>query len=303
MKFNLASKLGPKMTIMMYKAKSVAPDVLIVGGLVTVIGGTVWLMKKSKDGREVVEEAEDRLLAIDMSAMPETTRKKEIRNVKKDAAIDLIKVYGPPVSTIAVGSASILWGHKMFRTRTMALMASNSVLQKKLTTLSERIDEEMGQGTSAKFQNGIYTKEEEETYVQKNGKTKTRKVKKDVVTCPQPYSVFFDEGSKLWHKDPSLNLTTLRNIEKTMTYRLHTRGIVFLEEVYNELDIPIVGDYKKKMCHDLCWVLGEGENRVDLGIFRTETGINLVNGYENVILLEPNVDGNVYDILAWGKRS
>ena len=81
------------------------------------------------------------------------------------------------------------------------------------------------------------------------------------------------------------------------------RGIVFLEEVYNELDIPIVGDYKKKMCHDLCWVLGEGENRVDLGIFRTETGINLVNGYENVILLEPNVDGNVYDILAWGKRS
>lgn len=72
--------------------------------------------------------------------------------------------------------------------------------------------------------------------------------------------------------------------------RLHARGHLFLNEVYEALGLPhtqagaVVG-----------WVVGNGDNFVDFGLYTGEAARDFVNGREGSILLDFNVDGIVYD--------
>ena len=132
-------------------------------------------------------------------------------------------------------------------------------------------------------------------------KTEEEVIKKDTFKEVTGYSIYarvFDDGCPGWNKDPEYNLIFLKQIEGYANELLRSRGYIFLNEVYDMLGIP-----RTKAGQTVGWVYNEkdpiGDNRVDFGIFNTDSMQNrdFINGYVSTIVLDFNVDGDILDKL------
>ena len=108
------------------------------------------------------------------------------------------------------------------------------------------------------------------------------------------YARYFAETSPNWTKDSEMNLFFLIRVQDYANEKLKSRGYLFLNEVYDMLGIP-----RTKAGQIVGWVYKEnntdGDNYVDFGIYRTEKNAKFINGFENSILLDFNVDGPIID--------
>lgn len=91
----------------------------------------------------------------------------------------------------------------------------------------------------------------------------------------------------------------LRRQQDYANEMLKSRGHLFLNEVYDLLDIP-----RSKAGQVVGWVYNKndntkGDNYVDFNIYDVTDNAKrrFVNGYEKSILLDFNVDGVIYDII------
>lgn len=112
---------------------------------------------------------------------------------------------------------------------------------------------------------------------------------------PGPYATFFDEASAAWTNNPESNKFFLLRTQDFANQKLEARGYLFLNEVYEMLGLP-----RTRAGQLVGWVYDVqnpvGDNYVDFGIFN-KLNSNFVNGFENSILLDFNVDGNILDRL------
>lgn len=120
-------------------------------------------------------------------------------------------------------------------------------------------------------------------------------------SCSQ-YARFFDETSPYWTKDSEYNLFFLRAQQNHANELLRSRynrdegriGYLFLNEVYEMLGLP-----KTAAGQIVGWVYKEnnidGDNYVDFGIYNIDRNAKFVNGFENSVLLDFNVDGPIID--------
>lgn len=119
--------------------------------------------------------------------------------------------------------------------------------------------------------------------------------------CPDGYSQyarFFNDGCIGWTKNAETNVMFLREQQNYANELLKSKGHLFLNEVYELLGIPrteagtIVG-----------WIYNEenpnGDNYVDFGLYNlcNDGQINFINGYNNTVLLDFNVDGNILSLI------
>lgn len=125
--------------------------------------------------------------------------------------------------------------------------------------------------------------------------TENTKTKKETKGTVSEYARFFDASCMRWTKDSEFNLTFLKQQEHYANERLRIKGHLFLNEVYDMLDIT-----RTKAGQVVGWIYDEknpiGDNRVDFGI-NDDRNKDFVNGNENTILLDFNVDGNILDLL------
>ena len=120
----------------------------------------------------------------------------------------------------------------------------------------------------------------------------------DSVTYPNysVYSKFFDASNKNWDRDPESNRRFLQQKQNWLNDRLTRQGFLFLNDVYYDLGIPrtqagqIMGwryykDPAEAKKH-------KADNFVSFGIFdgTKERVREFMNGYEDCVLLEFNVD-------------
>lgn len=109
---------------------------------------------------------------------------------------------------------------------------------------------------------------------------------------PGEYARFFDEICMGWTKDPEYNLMYLIAQQRYANEMLEHRGHLFLNEVYDMLDIP-----RTKAGAMVGWIYNEHSgNKVDFGIYN-ERNADFVNGHKNTALLDFNVDGNILDYI------
>lgn len=163
-----------------------------------------------------------------------------------------------------------------------------------------RVIERFGKELDRELKYNIKAKEVEETVVSDDG---TEIVEKKTIELADPntyspYAKFYDDGCSGWTKDPEANLMFLRMQQDAATKRLKQQGWLLLNDVYDMLGIPRTKDGMV-----IGWVYDEkhpvGDNFVDFGIYDTNRASNrdFVNGYERTILLDFNVDGNIYDLM------
>jgi hypothetical protein len=283
-----------------------SPEIMLYGGVAGVFIGTLMACKATLAADEVIDRAKDKLdriknaneLIEDEDYTP-ALYKRDLAVTYAQTAFDFAVLYGPSIAVIGLSIGSIVGSHRIMKGRNLALMAAYKVVEEGFASYRRRVKEEHGERVDFMYKHGL--REEPYTEIEVDEETgKTKKVKKTTLVDVADtndlsvYARFYDDGCTQWTKTPEYNFMFLRAQQNYFNDMLKARGHVFLNEVYDALGIP-----RSQAGAVVGWVLGQGDDFVDFGIFDSERpgSRNLVNGYERAILLDFNVDGVIYDLI------
>ena len=293
-----------------FQLKKHSPEILIVAGVVGTVASAVMACKATTRLSEILDESKETLDIIHQGIedghirgceYPEELGKKDITLTYVQTGVKLVKLYAPSVALGALSLTCIISSNNILRKRNVALAAAYATVDKGFKEYRGRVIERFGKELDRELKYNIKAKEIEETVVDEDGKEK--KVKKTIsVADPNvnsDYARFFDEYCTGWDKDAEYNLMFLKSQQAHANDILKTRGHLFLNEVYDMLGIP-----RSKAGNIVGWVYDEsedhaGDNFVDFGIYDLydEQKRNFVNGYERSILLDFNVDGDIWSLM------
>lgn len=289
------------------KVQKHSPEILIVVGVAGTIAGTVMACLATTKVSEILEDANTQLANVHAcQENPDLADRYNEDDAKKDtviiytqASVKLVKLYAPAVVLSGVSIACIVASNQLLRKRNVALAAAYATIDKGYKEYRNRVVDRFGKDVEREIRHNIKATKIEETIVdEETGKEK--KVKNTISVAGQPheysdYARFFDESCDAWKKNAEYNLIFLKAEQAHANNRLIANGVLFLNEVYEMLGIQ-----KTKEGQIIGWYYDEKDptlqNHVDFGIYdyHREANRKFVNGYERVILLDFNVDGDVY---------
>lgn len=292
-----------------FQFKKHSPEILVVAGVVGGVTSAVMACKATTKASDIVEDTKSQLDIIHKGMKDgningvEYTKEdgtKDLTIVYTQTAVKFIKLYGPAVALGTVSIVSILAGHNITRKRNLALTAAYATIDNSFKQYRNRVIERFGDELDRELRYDIKAKEVEETVVNEDGTESTVKTTVNVIdpNTISDYSRIFDECNTSWSKSPEHNLVFLKQQQNYANDLLKSRGHLFLNEVYDMLGFP-----RTQAGQIVGWVYDEvnpiGDNFVDFGIYNldSERARAFVNGYERSILLDFNVDGNVWKLM------
>lgn len=303
-----------KMTRTIHKAgfqvKKHSPEILIVAGVIGTVTSAVMACKATTKVGKIVEDHKQQINTVHEAMEAGTTNAGEVYDVndsKRDLTIiytqtslKYIKLYAPSVLLGTLSLAAIVSSNNILRKRNVALAAAYATVDKGFKEYRGRVIERFGKELDRELRYNIKAKEIEEVGIDDEGnETKVKKtVEVATVNEHSDYARFFDDGCAGWTKNAEYNLTFLRQQQAWANDKLKADGRLFLNDVYEMLGIP-----KTKAGQVVGWIYDEenpiGDNYVDFGIYNmyNEKARDFVNGYEKVILLDFNVDGNIWELM------
>lgn len=270
-----------------------SPEVLLAAGIVGLVGSTVLACRATLKVSDVLDDAKEKLELVKTTEhedYSDNDRSRDVSLVYFQTSVRTVKLYAPAIVLGAVSIYALTTSHNILSRRNVALTAAYSALEKGFDQYRARVVEKYGDDEDRNFR---YGSQEVQIVDEKTGRKKT--VTRASHEDPSIYARFFDPYSTSWSKEPEYNLLFLKCQQNYANDLLHSRGHVFLNEVYDMLGIP-----RSKAGAVVGWVLsGEGEtdNFVDFNVFdkNSDRARDFVNGLEGSILLDFNVDGVIYD--------
>lgn len=292
-----------------FQFKKHSPEILVVAGVVGGIASAVMACKATTKAGDILDDTKKQLDVIHKGMedgkiheveYTQEDGKKDLAIVYTQTAVKFIKLYGPSVILGTVSIVAILAGHNITKKRNAALTAAYATIDRSFKDYRNRVIERFGEELDRELKYNIKSEEVEETVTNEDGTEST--VKKTVsVVDPNTisnYARIYDDGNTCWSKSPELNLAFLKTQQNYFNDLLKSRGHVFLNEVYDAL-----GFERTQAGQIVGWVYDEeypiGDNFIDFGIYdiHDPAKVRFVNGQERSILLDFNVDGNVWELL------
>ena len=294
-------------------------NLYIGGGIVLGIGSLISAVVNTFKATDIIEDHKAKMEEIhsemdnDLDALKTTEHTDDdYSELKKEHARFLMKEYAifagrmalNYLPTIGLGTAAgycVLKGVGKLKEENAGLIYAYGVLDRGFKRYRKNVIDELGAEADKRFRFGIKEDIEDVETVDKKGNVKVKKEKVNKISDEtgkeySDYARYFDSSCSEWTKNPEYNLCYVKAQEKIANNMLRARGHLFLNEVYDMLGIPRTeyGQY-------VGWIYDEknpiGDNYVDFGIYdlRSEATRRFVNGLENVILLDFNVDGVISD--------
>lgn len=291
--------VGPKLGKQAMTVSRYSPELYLGAGIICGAASAILLARSHKkaswemaEGFEELETASEYLNRPEMNPTPKE-RVEILTPPLKQIAIKSAKLYGPSI-VLGIGSVCfLLAAHGVQKRRINGLVSTVLLLERSFATYRQRVVEEYGQEAEDRLYFGAEKRRITTLQVGPDGKKK--KKKRDVNAIPEnPHTIMyqrtFDRTNPTWEDDPDLNLLRLQVIEGHANDWLMLKGVVLLNEVYKNL-----GFQESTPGAVVGWALnGEGDGFVDLGI---TADINSQEGDDRWIL-NPNVDGLVYDLIG-----
>ena len=290
------------------KIEKHSPEILLAAGIVGTVATVIFACKSTLKVNEVLDDSKKEIEKVhevierkDISEeeYSEEDAKKDLATIYVQTGVKLVKLYAPAIIFGATSIVCLLASSNILHKRNVALAAAYPAVEGSYKKYRQGIIERFGEQVDKEIKYNLKAIDVTEKEIDKKGKEKEVTKKVLVSNNPSdysPYARFFDEGSACWKKDPEYNLMYLRAQQQYANDLLISRGHLFLNEVYDMLDIP-----RTKAGQVVGWFYDEenpvGDNYVDFGIYdiNRETARDFVNGYERSILLDFNVDGNIWD--------
>ena len=270
-----------------------APTILTATGVAGFIASTILTIKAtnqavevlpqiSKDIRQVKDKEIDANYTANMKAG-------ELTGTYFNSLVKLGKIYGPALATGSAAIICVISAHNMMLKRQASLLAAYSALDAGFKAYRKRVAEKLGVDEELELYRrpNMRALDQDETGNTPDG----CQIDFQDELMPSPYARFFDSSSPQWSKTPEYNLMFLRAQQDWANDRLRAYGHIFLNEVYDALGLArsqagqIVG---WKFDHE-----DGADGYVDFGIYQIGDECNraFVNGLEDTILLDFNVDG------------
>jgi hypothetical protein len=271
------------------------PEILVGAGIVTGIAAAVMAAKATLKLEDVVEHTASEVARLEASkaVLPDDELHGAIVKAKFAGAVNVAKLY-VPAATLGIASICFTVGsHGIMRKRNVALVGAYKALEASYDKYRDRVVKEFGKEKDEEYRLGF-----EQTTRKVDGK-EVEQTKLASGGMASQYAKFFDEGSSEFTKShPDYNLIKLRQVQNYFNDKLRTKGFVFLNDVYDSLDIP-----RTPQGQVVGW-LAEGHPKakdgyIDLNIYdmNDERKRAFVNGTERAILLDFNVDGAILDYI------
>lgn len=280
--------------------KKNSPEIMLGVGIVLVGVGTVMACKATlkldkalDEPKRILETAQETRKILNEDTY---TKKEYVHDLTVGyltASREIVKLYAPSFFVEGVAIACIIGGHHILKGRNIALAAAYKGLHEAFKNYRSNVIDDQGADKDHEYRFGL-GKKPQDSVTEKEDTVTNRKL---AISHPQDYSLyarFFDVGNSNWSNTPEYNMMFLKRTQNWANDKLHAQGHLFLNEVYDMLDIP-----RSQAGAVVGWILNKGDGYVDFGIFdRNKKGsIDFVNGNEASIILDFNVDGVIYDMI------
>lgn len=314
MKTNWLSKISGSVSRSAGKAELIvrknSPEILLGLGIVSFVGTVVSACNATLRADEVLEYHKRKIRDIHdakelADANPEDENytyddelyRMDIGVQYLKTAGNMVKLYAPTIALGTLSLACILTSRNILQKRYLGAVAAYNGVSAAFKDYRKRVREEYGEDLDRHFRYGTTYDQLTEVGMDEEGK----KIKKKVDTEQTDSSLvnpnddscrFFDSSNPNWDPNPAFSMMWLRGVENILNDILHTRGHVFLNEVYDALGFPHT---PQGAC--LGWIDNGDDGYIDFGLYdpKKENVRRFVNGVDNVILLEFNHDGVIWD--------
>lgn len=279
------------------KANKYAPDILLGFGVVGVVAATVIACKQTTKAAQIAESLENELETIktvrenpEVKDYSESDYCKELSLAYIHHGLEFAKTYAVAAGLGTASIGLIFASHHILKKRQIALVAAYTGLQRAFCEYRDRVVAKEGPEADRKY---IFGLDESSSEVaakdEKEGPDNRREIPK-----VSGYARFFDQASRYWSKSSHNNFMFLKSQQNYFNDLLDWRGHVFLNEVYDALGLP-----HTKEGAVVGWIKGHKDGYIDFNIWDEddERKVAFINGDENVILLDFNVDGVIYDLI------
>lgn len=278
-----------------------SPEILFVGGVVGIAGTVVLACRATLKVEDVLDHAERKRSRIDQALRISDSKRYSQRDAKRDRAFvkvqlakDLTKLYAPAVGLGVVSVGALTGSHVILTRRNVAITAAYKVLDEGFNEYRKRVREEFGEEKELELRHDIREREvriEDDENGERQYKTTRMPAKASI------YARFFDELNPNWKNNYELNIMFLTMKQNYLSDRLHAKGHLFLNEVYDELGID-----RSKAGQVVGWITGdngEGDPYVDFGLHDASNAKkrDFINGREPAVLIDFNVAGPIYDLI------
>lgn len=242
-------------------------------------------LARQKEAERLVESGE-----VD-DTITDVQKKADRRSIYIHTIVETAKAAAPTVGLAFASLICFRQGQCVLQGRYLSMAAAYSAVLKDKIHLEDMIRKKDGQETLDKMKEG-----EKEQVIDYNTGESYEQLKDGQQANYDAYAKFFDESNPNWEKNPEHNRHFLHGKENYADYLLKKRGYLFLNEVYDMLDLPLT-----QAGQVIGWIYYKDEkeaafhgaaNKVLFGILDgdTQSGRDFVNGYERSILLKFNVD-------------
>ncbi len=319
--FKFMNSMGRKLHMAGMHLKKHSPEILLVTGVVGTVASTIMACKASTKLGDVLEAAKTDIDVIhesvengqivevnaegsrEVKPCTEEDGKKYLAGVYVKTGVQLAKLYAPAVTLGVASLTCILASHNIIHKRNVALSAAYATIDTNFKEYRSRVVERFGKDLDKELRYNIKSQQIEEIVMDEDGNESVVKTTAETAEVEESsdYARFFDEYCTTWHKDAEYNLMFLRQIQNWANDRLKSRGYLYLNEVYEMLGmLPSKAGQVVGWIYDESGKLGKGDNYVDFGIYDlyNEKKRDFVNGRERSILLDFNVDGNIWELMA-----
>lgn len=319
MKNELIQKITGTVNKMQFKAQKYSPEILVISGIVGVVVSAVMACKATTKAGNILEDTKEKISVIHEveekaknneleNSYTEEDKRKDLAIVYVQTGLNFAKLYAPSVIIGTMSIISILASNNILRKRNVALAAAYATVDKSFKEYRDRVVERFGEKVDKELKYNLKAKKITETV--KDEKTgETKKVKKEAyVVNPSDiseYARFFEKytvdekGNTIpnpnWENNNEYNLMFIKAQERYANDLLRSRHRLFLNDVYKMLGLP-----ETKAGQIVGWVYdpenGSGDNYVDFGLYTDNLSYSdFVHGFDPAILLDFNVDGNIWD--------
>ena len=280
-----------------------SPEILMVAGVIGTVAGAVMACKETLELEDVLDECKqeknelEEQYAMCEQYSEDALKKDKVKLTIKQAA-KIVKLYAPSVIMEATSIGVIFASNDIMRKRNASMAAAYATLNSMYKRYRQNVIESYGEEVDKDMRFGV--KHEKVTEIDEDGnkvKIDARIVDLDnTALAISDYSRFFQSGCKGFDASSGrYNLLYLKGIQAMFNNKLIADGYVMLNDVYRELGFDTIPEG-----WSIGWVYDEanpiGDNYIDFGLYEARNkNQRAVNDWEPVILMDFNVDGNLYE--------
>ena len=280
-----------------------SPEILMVAGVIGTVAGAVMACKETLELEDVLDECKQEKIELEEQyAMCEqysedALKKDQVKLTIKQAA-KIVKLYAPSVIMEATSIGVIFASNDIMRKRNASMAAAYATLNSMYKRYRQNVIESYGEEVDKDMRFGV--KHEKVTEIDEDGnkvKIDARIVDLDnTALAISDYSRFFQSGCRGFDENSGrYNILYLKGIQAMFNNKLIADGYVMLNDVYRELGFDTIPEG-----WSIGWVYDDenpiGDNYIDFGLYEARNkNQRAVNDWEPVILMDFNVDGNLYE--------